>query len=105
MSKTNLFSRMAALFGGNQSEAKNTIEEEEKLNMKIAIVSGSVREGNNAIKVSEWVYDFATKRNDEGVEYEIVDLADYQLALLGSQIPAEYQDTANATAKSFTTSS
>ncbi len=101
LSKTNLFSRLATFFGGNQSEVKNTVEEEENVKMKIGIISGSVREGNNAIKVSEWVYDFVTKRNDEGAEYEIVDLADYQLPLLGAQIPAEYQDTANATVKSW----
>jgi len=51
--------------------------------LKIGIVIGSVRQGRNAEAVSQWMYDFATKRND--AEYELVDLADYNLPLLGSK--------------------
>lgn len=51
--------------------------------LKIAIVQGSVREGRNGDAVAKWTYDFAQKRND--AQYEIVDLADYNLPLLGSK--------------------
>ena len=50
--------------------------------LKIAIVQGSVREGRNGDAVAKWMYDFATKRND--AEYEIVDLANYNLPFLGA---------------------
>lgn len=105
MTKKSLFSRLASFIGGNQAEAQttniNTRNEEEIEQMKIGIISGSVREGNNATAVSQWIYDFAAKRNDEGVEYEIVNLADYQLPLLGAALPAEYQDTAMAAVKAW----
>lgn len=53
--------------------------------LKIGIVIGSVREGRNAASVSKWMYDFANKRNDATVQYELVDLGDYNLPLLGSE--------------------
>lgn len=65
--------------------------------MKIGIISGSVREGRNATQVTEWIYNYAINRNDVGVEYEVVDLADYPLPLLGQKVPAEYEETANQT--------
>lgn len=63
--------------------------------MKIGIIEGSVRVGRNATAVAKWVLDFAQKRNDAGVEYEIVALADYDLPLLGAKVPAERQEEAN----------
>lgn len=50
--------------------------------LKIGIVQGSVREGRNGDAVAKWMNDFATNRND--AEYEIVDLANYNLPFLGS---------------------
>ena len=50
--------------------------------LKIGIVQGSVRVGRNGDAVAKWMYDFAEKRND--AEYEIVDLANYNLPFLGS---------------------
>lgn len=61
--------------------------------MKIGIIVGSVREERNGIAVGEWVKDFADKRNDEGVSYELVDLKDYDLPLLGLN-PTEAQGAA-----------
>ena len=101
LSNKSLFSRLASFFGGNQTTAQNTEETKEIKNMKIGIISGSVREGNNAAAVTQWVYDFATKRGDEGFEYEIVNLSDYQLPLLGASVPTEYQDTTNAAIKAW----
>lgn len=77
------------------SNQQQTIEEENKI-MKIGIISGSVREGNNAAAVSQWILDFANNRNDEGVEYELVSLADYDLPLLGAKLPIERQEAAGA---------
>lgn len=55
--------------------------------LKIGIIQGSVREGRNGDAVAKWVYDYASKRND--AHYEIVDLADYNLPLLGSKFAGE----------------
>lgn len=53
--------------------------------MKIGIIVGSVREGRNGDAVGKWMYDFASNRKDEDVEYELVDLKDYNLPFLGAE--------------------
>lgn len=80
-----------AIFG-----KKSQTEEKGKNNMKIGIISGSVREGRNSEAVTQWIHDFAVNRNDEGVEYEIVELADYDLPLLGSKLSEDRQAAAGA---------
>lgn len=66
------------LFGkSNEEETKMANDK-----LKIGIIQGSVREGRNGDAVAKWMLDFAEKRND--AEYELVDLADYNLPLLGS---------------------
>ncbi len=57
--------------------------------LKIGIILGSTRPGRNGEAVTKWVYEFAKKRND--AEYEIVDLADFDLPLLDEPAPAAYQ--------------
>ena len=52
--------------------------------MKIGIILGSVREGRNGQAVSQWVLNQAEARNDANVSYEIVDLKEYNLPLLGT---------------------
>lgn len=69
-------------------------------NLKVGIILGSVRQGRNAEAVTNWMYDFAVKRND-GVDYEIVDLADYQLPLLGAQVPEVIQAESEAAIKAW----
>ena len=64
--------------------------------LKIGIILGSVRQERNGEQVAQWTYDFATKRNDEGVEYELVDLAEYKLPFLGEELAEENQEVANA---------
>ncbi len=66
------------LFGRSNGEEKTMTNEK----LKIGIVQGSVREGRNGDAVAKWMNDFAQKRND--AEYEIVDLANYNLPFLGS---------------------
>lgn len=50
--------------------------------MKIAILTTTIREGRNGIKVANWVLENAPKINKEAT-YEIVDLKDFDLPLLG----------------------
>ncbi|AXF55549.1 NADPH-dependent FMN reductase [Salicibibacter kimchii] len=64
--------------------------------LKIGIINGSVRQGRNAEAVTDWIYDFAQDRNDN-VEYEIVDLINYDLPMLGAAVPEENQEKVNAT--------
>ncbi|WP_067838238.1 NADPH-dependent FMN reductase [Amphibacillus sediminis] len=52
--------------------------------LKLAVVLGSVREGRNGEAVAQWMYQFAKNRGD--AEYELVDLADYNLPLLGASV-------------------
>ena len=82
-----------ALFGNKNTK---TTDEKGKTIMKIGIISGSVREGRNSAAVSEWIHEFAKKRNDGGIEYEIVALADYDLPLLGAKLPEDRQAAAGA---------
>lgn len=49
--------------------------------LKIGIVLGSTREGRVSPQVGKWVLDIANKRGD--ADYEIVDIKDYKLPLLG----------------------
>jgi NAD(P)H-dependent FMN reductase len=60
---------------------------------KIAIVTGSTRPGRNNIGVAEWVLAQAQQRTD--AEFEIVDIADYNLPLLDEAYPAAYQNYQN----------
>lgn len=69
--------------------------------LKIGIVLGSVRQGRNGEAVANWIYDFATKRNDQDVSYELVDLADYKLPLLGEVLPESEQAKADEAVKAW----
>jgi NAD(P)H-dependent FMN reductase len=53
--------------------------------MHIAIVTGSTRPGRNNIAVARWVLQLAAKRRD--ANFELVDIADYQLPLLDEPLP------------------
>ncbi|AHM57223.1 putative reductase [Peptoclostridium acidaminophilum DSM 3953] len=53
--------------------------------VKIAIIVGSTRPGHKAEDVAKWVHEIAKKRSD--AEFEIVDIADYDLPLLDEPIP------------------
>ena len=62
---------------------------------KIGIVLGSTRPGRNGEQVAKWVLDVAQRRGSEGVEYELVDLADYPLPHLDEAVPpslGQYQN-------------
>lgn len=50
-------------------------------NLKIGIILGSTRQGRVSPQVGQWVKGIADKRGD--ADYEIVDIADYNLPFLG----------------------
>ena len=53
--------------------------------LKIAIIIGSTRPGRKGDAVGKWAYDIARKRND--AEFELVDIADFNLPLLDEPVP------------------
>lgn len=55
---------------------------------KIAVIVGSVRPGRVAREVAEWVHTVAAKRPD--AEYELVDIADYDLPQYDEELPPHY---------------
>ncbi|WP_191276046.1 NADPH-dependent FMN reductase [Neobacillus kokaensis] len=69
----------SSLFG-NSSQKETKSMTNEKLN--IGIILGSTREGRVSPQVGEWVKGIADKRGD--ANYEIVDIADYNLPFLGT---------------------
>jgi NAD(P)H-dependent FMN reductase len=71
--------------------------------LKIGIILGSVREGRNGEQVAKWMLDFAEARKDDQVEYELVDLAEYRLPLLGERLPEDEQPKAEETVKAWST--
>jgi len=55
---------------------------------RIAIILGSTRPGRNGEAVARWVFDIAKQRSD--AEYELVDLADFNLPHLDEAAPPAY---------------
>ena len=53
--------------------------------VRVAIVTGSTRPGRNNLAVAAWVHREAQKRKD--AEFELVDIADYELPLLDEPMP------------------
>lgn len=64
---------------GNQSKEEKTMTNEK---VKIGIILGSTRQGRVSPQVGEWVKGIADKRTD--ANYEIVDIADFNLPFLGT---------------------
>lgn len=53
--------------------------------VKIAVIIGSTRPGRNGEAVGRWVHEIAKRRTD--AEFELVDIADYNLPLLDEPVP------------------
>jgi NAD(P)H-dependent FMN reductase len=53
--------------------------------MRIGIVLGSTRPGRNGEAVAKWAFEIAQKRTD--AEFELVDIAEYDLPLLDEPVP------------------
>lgn len=60
--------------------------------MNIGIIIASVRDQRVGKDIAQWVFDYAKKRDDK-TRYELVDLKDYDLPLLGMK-PKEGQGEA-----------
>jgi NAD(P)H-dependent FMN reductase len=60
-------------------------KKEELIMNRIAIIIGSTRPGRNGEAVARWVYEIASKRSD--AEYELVDIAEFNLPLLDEPVP------------------
>jgi len=56
--------------------------------IRIGIVIGSTRPGRKAEGVARWAFDIALKRKD--AEFELVDIADFNLPLLDEPMPAMF---------------
>lgn len=59
--------------------------------LKIGIVTTTIREGRAGLDVANWMLNAAKERNEEGVLFELVDLKDYNLPVLGSSHTTEEQ--------------
>ncbi|MEN0645277.1 NADPH-dependent FMN reductase [Alkalicoccobacillus gibsonii] len=66
------------LFGKEPKEDVQMAQE----SLKIGIILGSTRQGRVSPQVGEWVKTLADKRGD--AEYEIVDIAEFELPFLGT---------------------
>jgi NAD(P)H-dependent FMN reductase len=55
--------------------------------IRIAVVTGSTRPGRNNLAVAQWVYDLAKAQKRLDVEFELVDIVDYNLPLLDEPMP------------------
>jgi NAD(P)H-dependent FMN reductase len=53
--------------------------------LRVAILTGSTRPGRKSLDVAKWVYEKAKERT--GMEFEIVDIKDYDLPLLDEPVP------------------
>lgn len=67
--------------------------------LSIAIVTGSTRPGRNNEAVATWVHNVAKQRTD--AEFEVVDIADYNLPLLDEPRPALYGEYAHEHTKAW----
>ncbi|MFD1211740.1 NADPH-dependent FMN reductase [Arthrobacter sp. GCM10027362] len=66
---------------------------------KIAIITGSTRPGRVNKQVADWVLANASTRTD--AEFEVVDIADFNLPLLDEAYPAAYQNYQNDHTKAW----
>ena len=69
--------------------------------MKVGIIIGSIRKGRFGQGVGEWVMDQVRARTDDGVQYELLDLREFNVPLLEAEtVPGaankQYED-ANVT--------
>ena len=69
------------------------------MTLKIAIVLGSTRPGRNGEAVAKWAYELASQRSD--AEFELVDLAEFNLPHLDEAIPPSLGQYAQAHTKAW----
>ncbi|MGE3682336.1 MAG: NADPH-dependent FMN reductase [Bdellovibrionales bacterium] len=69
------------------------------MSLKIAIITGSTRPGRKSDTVAKWVHGIASKRKD--AEFEVVDIADYDLPLFDEPMPPMMKQYQNAHTKKW----
>jgi NAD(P)H-dependent FMN reductase len=67
--------------------------------LEIAIVTGSTRPGRNNEAVANWVYSVAKERED--AEFELVDIASYNLPLLDEPMPPVFSQYSHKHTKAW----
>ena len=67
--------------------------------LRIAIILGSTRPGRNGEAVARWVHDYARQRGD--AEYEVVDIAEFNLPLLDEPVPPSQHKYSKAHTKAW----
>ena len=67
--------------------------------MKIAIVTGSTRQGRQSLTVAEWVKSIADQRED--ATYEIVDVADFNLPVWDAPMSPAWGPSEDPVAKAW----
>lgn len=67
--------------------------------LKVGIVAGSTRPGRKAEAVAQWVLDIASARGD--ADYEVVDIAAFNLPLLDEAMPPSMGQYANDHTKAW----
>jgi NAD(P)H-dependent FMN reductase len=65
--------------------------------LKVAVLTGSTRPGRNNEAVARWVYGLARERKD--AQFELVDIADYNLPLLDEPMPPAFGQHSNTHTK------
>lgn len=70
--------------GSAEPQAPDLPAIDQEDSVKIGIIVGSIREGRKGGAVGEWVHEIARGRQDEGVEYELLDLREFDVPLLTS---------------------
>lgn len=63
---------------------------------KIAIVTGSIRQGRQSATVASWVKSIADRRGD--AEFEVVDIAEFALPLWDEAVPPSWAPGGSSTA-------
>ncbi len=66
---------------------------------KIAIITGSTREGRKSLEIAQWVKDIADGRDD--ATYEIVDVADFNLPVWDSPMAPAWGPSSDPVAKAW----
>lgn len=67
--------------------------------LKIGVIAGSTRPGRKAETVAQWVIEHAKKRGD--AQYELVDIAKFNLPILDEGVPPSMGQYANAHTKKW----
>ncbi len=69
--------------------------------MKIGIVSTSTRDNSASDQIAKWIYKHAKDRNEDKVEFELIELSDYDVPLFGKVPTAQQAEAIQAWKDTF----